>query len=107
MVDSTLYRQLVGSLIYLTATLSNIAYAVHIVSQFMAAPHTTHFTAVLRILRYIKGTNFHGLYFSTQSSLVLRAYSKKKTVVSRSSAEVEYRALADSTFKLLWLRWLL
>ncbi|KAA0058546.1 putative mitochondrial protein [Cucumis melo var. makuwa] len=73
--DVSLYRQLVGSLIYLTVTRPDIAYAVHIVSQFMAAPRTVHFTAVLRILRYIKGTLGHGLQFSSQSSLVLSGYS--------------------------------
>ncbi|KAA0025466.1 Retrovirus-related Pol polyprotein from transposon TNT 1-94 [Cucumis melo var. makuwa] len=133
----SLYRQLVGSLIYLTVTRPDIAYAVHIVSQFMAAPRTIHFTAVLRILRYVKGTLGHGLQFSSQSSLVLSGYSdadwagdptdrrsttgycfylgdsliswrsKKQSVVSRSSTESEYRALADATAELLWLRWLL
>ncbi|KAA0064060.1 Retrovirus-related Pol polyprotein from transposon TNT 1-94 [Cucumis melo var. makuwa] len=135
--EVSLYRQLVGSLIYLTVTRPDIAYAVHIVSQFMAAPRTIHFTVVLRILRYIKGTLGHGLQFSSQSSLVLSGYSdadwagdptdrrsttgycfylgdsliswrsKKQSVVSRSSTESEYRALADTTAELLWLRWLL
>ena len=54
------YRQLVGSLIYLTVTHLDIAYVVHIVSQFMAALLTIHFTAVC-ILRYVKGTLGHGL----------------------------------------------
>src|SRR5262249_25581474 len=42
-------------------TRPDIAYAVHIVSQFMASPYTAHFTTVLRILRYIKGTLLHCL----------------------------------------------
>ena len=63
--DATLYRQLVGNLISLTVTRSDLVYAVHLVSQFMSAPRSTHYVAVLRILWYIKGTLFHGLHFST------------------------------------------
>ena len=54
--DATLYRQLVGSLVYLTVTCPDIAHVVHIVSQFMSALRFTHYAVVLRILRYIKGT---------------------------------------------------
>jgi len=103
----------------------------------MAAPCTTHYAAVLRILRYVKGTLFKGLHFPFNSSLELKAYSdsdwardligrcsttgycfflgdsiiswhsKKQTLVARSSIEAEYRALADTTSELIWLRWLL
>jgi hypothetical protein len=48
--DATLYRQLVGSLIYLTVTRPDLAYVVHLVSQFMSTPHSTHYAAVFRIL---------------------------------------------------------
>ncbi|XP_062114456.1 uncharacterized mitochondrial protein AtMg00810-like [Humulus lupulus] len=56
--DPSLYRTLVGSLVYLTITRPDIAYAVHIVSQFVASPTTVHWAAVLRILRYLRGTQF-------------------------------------------------
>ena len=135
--DDTFYRQLVGCLIYLTITHPDITHVVHIVSQFMSVHRTTHFATVLRILRYVKGTMFHGLHFFRHSSLDLRAYfdadcagnlidwrsttgycfflgdsliswcNKKQTVVSLSSTEVEYKALADTTRELLWLHWLL
>ncbi|XP_038885917.1 uncharacterized mitochondrial protein AtMg00810-like [Benincasa hispida] len=73
--DATLYRKLVGSLIYLRVTRLDIAYVVHIVSQFMVSPRIIHFTIVLRILRYVKEFLGHDLQFSSQSSLVLSGYS--------------------------------
>jgi len=72
--DATLYRRLAGSLVYHTVTRPDLSYVVHLVSQFMVAPHTTHYATVLRILRYVKGTLFHGLYFPYGSLLKLKAY---------------------------------
>ena len=69
------YRRLVGSLVYLIVTRPDISYAVHQVSQYLSAPRSTHYATVLRILRYLKGTFFHGIFYSTQSSFVLRAFS--------------------------------
>ncbi|XP_057492449.1 uncharacterized mitochondrial protein AtMg00810-like [Actinidia eriantha] len=66
--NATLYRQLIGSLIYLTVTHPNIAHAVHLVSQFMSAPRSTHYFIVLCILRYVKGT-FFIVYISPVSPL--------------------------------------
>ncbi|XP_058187678.1 uncharacterized mitochondrial protein AtMg00810-like [Rhododendron vialii] len=76
LADPTEYRELVGSLVYLTVTRPDIAYAVHIVSQFVCAPQSTHWAALLRILRYVRGTMFQCLFLSSSSSdLILRAYA--------------------------------
>ncbi|KAK0582684.1 hypothetical protein LWI29_028485 [Acer saccharum] len=53
LLDPTLYCTIVGSLAYLTITRLDIAYDVHIVSQFVTSPTSVHWAAVLRILRYI------------------------------------------------------
>ena len=45
------------------------------VSKFMGAPRSVHYAAVLRILRYVKGTLYHGLHYSSRSFLELHAYS--------------------------------
>ena len=135
--DATLYRQLVGSLVYLIVTHPNIAYAVYLVSQFLVVPPFTHYVVVIHILRYIKGTMFHGFHFSAHSTLDLCAYvdadwagdptdhhsttgfcfflgdsliswcSKKQHIVSRSNTKEEYRAMANTTSELLALFWLL
>ena len=73
--EPTLYWRLVGSLIYLTTTRSDISYAVHQVSQFMSSPRHLHLAAVRRIIRYLRGSPTHGLFFPTDTSLQLVAYS--------------------------------
>ena len=74
LANPSLYRRLIGSLVYLTVTRPDISYTVHQVSQYLSAPRLTHYAAVLRILRYLKGTLFHGLFSSAQSPLILRAF---------------------------------
>ena len=73
--DATRYRQLVGSLIYLTITRLDISHVVGMVSKFMNAPRFVHYVAILWILQYVKGTLYHGLYYSSRSALELHAYS--------------------------------
>ncbi|XP_065630883.1 uncharacterized mitochondrial protein AtMg00810-like [Quercus suber] len=73
--NTTRYRQLVSSLIYLTATRPDISHAVDMVSKFMDGPRSVHYAVVLRILQYVKGTLYHGLHYSSRSSLELHAYS--------------------------------
>ena len=50
----TMYRQMVGSLIYLTITRPDLSYVVGLISQFMQKPRKPHLDAIRRIMRYVK-----------------------------------------------------
>lgn len=56
--DPTLYRIVIGTLVYLTITRPYIAHVVHVVSQFVTSPTTVHWAVVLHILRYLRDTQF-------------------------------------------------
>ncbi|XP_060202718.1 uncharacterized mitochondrial protein AtMg00810-like [Lycium barbarum] len=123
--DPTKYRQLVGASQYLTFTRPDISYAVQQVCLHMHDPRIKHMTAPKRILRYIQGSIDFGLhlYKSTVNSLVsytdadwggcpdtrsstsgycvffgdnlISWSSKRQPTLSRSSAEAEYRGVAN------------
>lgn len=67
LADPFMYRSVVGALQYATITRPDIAYAVNKVCQFMSHPLETHWVAVKRILRYLKGTIHYGLHISPHS----------------------------------------
>src|SRR4051812_15571993 len=70
--DPTRYRHLVGSLVYLAVTRPDISYSVHILSQFVSAPTTVHYSHLLRVLRYLRGTISLSLFFPRSSSSAIR-----------------------------------
>ena len=69
-----MYRQLVGSLIYLTLTRPDISYAVGMASRYMQNPRKPHLEAVQRILRYVKGTIDYGLLYKKAKACKLLGY---------------------------------
>uniref|UniRef100_A0ACD5UA20 Uncharacterized protein n=1 Tax=Avena sativa TaxID=4498 RepID=A0ACD5UA20_AVESA len=75
LTDPVRYRHLVGSLVYLAVTRPNVSYPVHILSQFVSAPTSVHYSHLLHVLRYLRGTISHRLFFPHSSSLQLQAYS--------------------------------
>ncbi|GJT55509.1 putative ribonuclease H-like domain-containing protein [Tanacetum coccineum] len=74
-VDVHLYRSMIGSLMYLTASRPDIMFAVCACSRFQVTPKTSHLSAVKRIFRYLKGKPKLGLWYPRVSLFDLEAYS--------------------------------
>ena len=72
--DASQYKKLIGRLLYLTLTRPDITYAVHRLSQFLAAPREPHMLAINRVLQYLKDIPGRGLFFSSNSSMQVKAY---------------------------------
>ncbi|KAJ4792962.1 Pol [Rhynchospora pubera] len=132
-MDITLYRGMIGSLLYLTASRPDIMYAVCLCARYQANPKESHHKAVKRILRYVKGTQNLGLWYGRQTELDLLGYtdadfagdrmdrkstsgtcqflggslvswsSRKQTSVALSTAEAEYVAAGSCCTQLLWM----
>jgi len=132
-----IYCRLIGQLMYLTITRPNLVFVTQQLSQYVSQPLDTHYHAVMRVLRYLKGSPAKGLHFAANSSLIPSSFAdsdrgycmetrksitrycvflgssliswktKKQTTVSRSSFEAEYRALATLSCELQWLHYLL
>ncbi|GJY54057.1 putative ribonuclease H-like domain-containing protein [Tanacetum coccineum] len=73
-VDVHLYRSMIGSLMYLTASRPNIMFAVYAYARFQITPKTSHLHAVKRIFRYVKGQPKLGLWYPRDSPFDLEAF---------------------------------
>jgi hypothetical protein len=135
--DASQFQSIAGALQNLTFTQPDIAYVVQQICLHMHDPREPHLTAMKRILRYLQGMPHYGLLLCRSSSSDFVVYmdtdwagcldtrcsmsgyavflgdnliswpAKWQTVVSRSSAEAEYRAIANGVAETTWLRQLL
>ncbi|KAL0388509.1 UNVERIFIED_CONTAM: Retrovirus-related Pol polyprotein from transposon RE2 [Sesamum radiatum] len=133
-VDGSMYRSLIGSLLYLTATRPDIMFATCLLSRFMQSPSQVHYAAAKRILRYLRGTKDFGIWYKSTNDAKLVGYtdsdwagsvddmkstsgytfslgsgifswaSKKQATVAQSSTEAEYIAAAATSNQAIWLR---
>ncbi|GJY99398.1 retrovirus-related pol polyprotein from transposon TNT 1-94 [Tanacetum coccineum] len=96
-VDSTKYRGMIGSLLYLTASRPDIMFSVCLCARFQEAPKTSHLEAVKRIFRYIKGTTHLGLWYPKGTGIETVVYAdsdhardyvdRKSTAIATTEAE--------------------
>ncbi|GJS57519.1 retrovirus-related pol polyprotein from transposon TNT 1-94 [Tanacetum coccineum] len=133
-VDATLYRGMIGSLMYLTASRLDLNYDVCLCARYQAKPTEKHLQAVKRIFRYLNGTINMGLWYTKDTDMSLTAYadadhagcqdtrrstsgsaqflgdklvswsSKKQKSTAISSTEAEYIALSGCCSQILWMR---
>ena len=133
-VDSTLYRGMIGSLLYLTASRPDIMFSVCVCARYQSDPRESHLQAVKHIIKYISGTTNLGLWYAKDSAFNLLGYSdsdyggcridrkstsgicqffgsrliswasKKQTSVSTSTTEAEYIAAGSCCSQILWLK---
>ena len=132
MEEPSKYRRLIGRLLYLFITRPDVTFEVHKLSQYVSKPCEDHWLAAEKILRYIKGTPGHGLFYSKRTEPMLSIFSdadwaacpdtrrsmtsyclllgssliswraKKQHKISRSSAQAKYRATAQASCEVVW-----
>jgi hypothetical protein len=75
LIDATLYRQIIGLLMYLTNTRPDIFFAVNTLSQFLVEPRHVHLVAAKQVMRYLKGTIDYGLNYDGDHEFTLSGYT--------------------------------
>ncbi|GJS21244.1 putative ribonuclease H-like domain-containing protein [Tanacetum coccineum] len=107
-VDVHLYRSMIRSLMYLTASRPDIMFAVCACARFQVTPKGSHLHAVKRIFRYLKGQPKLGLWYPKDSPFDLEAYTDsdyaRQTIVATSTTEAEYVAAASCYGQVLWIQ---
>jgi hypothetical protein len=133
-VDQKAYRSMIGSLLYLCASIPDIMLSVCMCARYQSDPKECHLVAVKRILRYLVSTPCFGIWYPKGSTFDLIGYSdfdyagckvdrkstsgtcqflgrslvswssKKQTSVALSTTEAEYVAAGQCCAQLLWMR---
>jgi hypothetical protein len=137
LIDATLYRQIIGSLMYLTNTRLDIYFAVNTLSQFLVEPIRVYLVAAKHVMRYLKGTIDYGLNYDGDHDFTLSGYidedwagsvsnrkstsgfyfslgsamiswqSRKQSSISLSTVEAKYITACSASCESIWLRKLL
>ncbi|GAA0164382.1 transmembrane signal receptor [Lithospermum erythrorhizon] len=131
LTDIERYRRLIRRLLYVSYTRPDLSFVVQVLSQILHAPRYNHWVAVLRVVKYLKGSPEQGILLKSSCDLQLSGWrdsdwascpltrrsvsgwvvflgdspaswkSKKQIIVARSSAEAEYRSMEVVTYAIL------
>lgn len=134
LVDETFYKQIIGSLIYITTTRPDLQFSVSLLSRYMSKPTTLHLQAAKRVLRYLRGTVDFGIWFKRGGTGEVSVYtdidfagdedsrkstsgyvflmdgsavawlSKKQPIVTLSTTEAEYVAASVCASQAIWFK---
>jgi hypothetical protein len=127
LIDATLYRRIIGSLMCLTNTRPDICFVVNTLSQFLVEPRRVHLVAAKHVMRYLKGTMDYGRSYDgdhdftlsiadrkstsgccfSLGSAMISWQSRKQSSIALSTAEAEYIAACSASCEAIWLRKLL
>lgn len=133
-VDEILYKQIIGSLMYITTTRPDLQFSVSLLSRFMSSPTKLHMQAAKRVLRYLKGTMDYGIWYKRGGAGDVVVYtdsdfagdidsrkstsgyvflmdeaavawlSKKQPIVTLSTTEAEYVAASVCACQAIWFK---
>jgi hypothetical protein len=126
-VDQTMYRSMIGSLLYVTASRSYVMFSVCMCARFQASPRESHFKTTKRILRYLKHKQNIGLWYPKGAKFELIGYfylerrstsntcqllgrsfiswsSKKQNSIALSTAKVGYIVTGSCCAQTLWMK---
>jgi hypothetical protein len=136
LIDVTLYRQIIGSLMYLMNTRPDICFTVNTLSKFLVEPICVHLVAAKHVMRYLKGTIDCGLSYDGDHDFTLSGYndadwagifsdkkrtsgcfslgstmiswqSRKQSSIALITVEAEYIAACSASCEVIWLQKLL
>ncbi|KAG7640275.1 Zinc finger CCHC-type superfamily [Arabidopsis suecica] len=132
--DVTMYRSMIGGMLYLCASRPDIMYASSYLSRYMTSPLKQHLQEAKRVLRYVKGTLTYGIHFKRVEKPELVGFSdsdwagsvedkkstsgyvftigsgafcwnsSKQKTVAQSTAEAEYIAVCSAANQAIWLQ---
>ncbi|GJS96978.1 retrovirus-related pol polyprotein from transposon TNT 1-94 [Tanacetum coccineum] len=103
-VNETLFKGMIGSLMYLTASRTDIQFSTCLCARYQANPKESHLVAVKRIFKCLKGTPNLGLWYPKGPGFDLKAYSDSDYTGSMSSAKAKYVAAAGCCAQVLWIK---